>query len=331
MSRAERFSLADKHAPAGLMSDHVHEPGEFMVEYKYMNMFMEDNRRGSRTLSDRDTLTAGQAMGTNFGATPTQMTMEMHMIHFMYGLTEDVTAYAMPMLTSLTMDHIRGPGNPAVGASLTPLFSEFTTHNSGFDDTVFGALWRVHKGCSDELIVNLSFSVPTGELDRDSDAPSAGLMRTELPYPMRRSSGTFDARPGVTYKTYFDHGSLGLQFQTDLPIGRNWDDYSVGEEYRLNAWYSWLLADSLALSYRVEGLWRENFDGADPDLNPMVISTSRPNMRGGEWLNFGYGAMLLLPRGHFLNFEAVHPVHQHLDGIQLEHDWWFNVSWSKAF
>ncbi|MCH1495007.1 MAG: transporter, partial [Rubripirellula sp.] len=37
---------ADKHAPAGLMGDHLHKTGEWMVEYKYMNMYMDGNRAG---------------------------------------------------------------------------------------------------------------------------------------------------------------------------------------------------------------------------------------------------------------------------------------------
>ena len=119
----ERGSLADKHAPASLMGDHVHEQGEFMVEYRYMNMFMDGNRFGSRLISDQEALTIGQSLGTNFGATPTSMTMEMHMVHIMYGLTDDVTIFAMPQLTTLSMDHIRGPANPA------PAGPGFSIHN----------------------------------------------------------------------------------------------------------------------------------------------------------------------------------------------------------
>ena len=52
LSDSGRKSLADKHAPAGLMGDHVHDRGEWMFEYKYMNMYMEDNRIGTSTVSD---------------------------------------------------------------------------------------------------------------------------------------------------------------------------------------------------------------------------------------------------------------------------------------
>jgi len=79
------------------MGEHVHEQGEWMAEYKYMNMYMDDNRSGDDTLTDADSIALGgtftgvHPMGTNRGATPTQMTMEMHMVHLMYGLTDDIT------------------------------------------------------------------------------------------------------------------------------------------------------------------------------------------------------------------------------------------------
>lgn len=320
-----RRGMADKHAPAGIMGDHVHEQGEFMAEYKYMNMYMNGNRTGTRRLSDQQALTFGQSQGTNFGATPTDMTMEMHMLHFMRGVTDDVTAYAMINLPALSMNHITGPANPQ-GPGVP-----FSTHNSGIGDTRFGALVRSHNTDQAELIWNLGFSIPTGDISRRSSAPTGGRVAQELPYPMRLGSGSFAFRPGVTYKRYYEQGSFGSQFQTNLPLGPNWDNYTVSDTYRLNQWYSHLLTERTAASFRVENLWRSNFEGADPELNPRAISTARPDMRGGYWLSFGYGISHLCEGGSYLNFEITHPVYQFVDGVQLETDWSLAGSWSKAF
>ena len=324
LSGEERRSLADKHAPASLMADHVHERGEWMFEYKYMNMYMEDNRTGSRTISDAEAISLGNALGTNFGATPTQMTMEMHMIHIMYGVTDRVTAYTMIMLPALTMDHLRGPANPA-GAGTT-----FTTHNSGFGDLTFGALILLAQDERNDIVFNLSGSVPTGDIFRLSSIPTGGAVDQPLPFPMRLGSGTFNARPGITWKHYFDVGSLGVQLQTDLPIGRNYRGYSVSDDYQLNVWYSHLLTDNLAMSIRLENRWRSNFDGIDPQTPDTVISTNAELFRGGYWLNLGLGVMALF-NGHLLNVELVPNLYQDLDGIQLETDWSLAASWSKAY
>lgn len=330
-----RRKLADKHAPAGLMGDHVHEQGEFMVEYRYMNMYMEDNRAGSRTLSDADSITVGgtftnlHPMGTNRGATPTQMTMEMHMVHLMYGLTDDVTVYTMLMLPSLTMDHIRGPANMAGGGP----GSSFSTHNSGFGDTGIGALIRLsdREDPDDDVVLNLGASLPTGDIFRTTTVPTAGMVAQPLPYPMRLGSGTFNARPGLTWKHYSDSGSFGLQFQSDLPLGRNYRGYSVSDVYEINAWYSHLLTDRLALSVRIENEWRTNYDGEDPATPDQVISTNVESFRGGYSLNLGLGAMVLVGDGHLVNVELIPTLYQDLDGIQLETDWSLVASWSKAF
>lgn len=320
-----RRSKADKHAPAGLMGAHVHGQGEVMVEYKYMNMYMDDNRIGTRTIADaatRPIVVDGQV--TNLGATPTAMTMEMHMVHIMYGVTDDISVYTMLMLPSLTMDHQRGPMNPAGPG--TP----FTTHNSGFGDTSFGALVRLWNDDDNDFIANLGFSVPTGDIFRTTTVPTNGALTQPLPYPMRLGSGTFNARPGVTWKHFTRDGSFGVQFQTDLPFGHNYRGYSVGDTFQLNTWYSHLLTDNLALSIRLENVWKTNYDGADPETPNPVISTNVESFRGGYWVNLGIGASALV-KGHLFSVEFVPTLFQDLNGIQLETDWSFIASWSKSF
>lgn len=327
-----RKSLVDKHGPAGVMGDHLHHAGQWMVEYKYMNMYMEDNRIGDNRISDQAALgPAGPPPGiivdgiqTNGGATPTQMTMEMHMMHVMYGASENVTLYSMLMLPSLTMDHIRGD---AFGANRG---TGFTTHNSGFGDTTLGALLRLYSDDCHDLIFNLGCSVPTGDIYRETTAPTGGAVSQPLPYPMRLGSGAFNARPGITYKRFGSWWSWGGQFQTDLPIGKNYRGYSVSDEFRLNSWTSVLLTNNWSVSLRGEHVWRTAFDGADPATPDLVISTNVEDFRGGYWYNLGLGTQVMT-NGHYFNFELIPTIAQDLDGIQLETDFAVVASYSKAF
>ncbi len=320
-----KHGRVDTHAPAFLMGDHVHEVGEWMVEYKYAAMFMDGNRAGTTRLTDQQaldfigTVPPGTPGVSAYGATPINMTMQMHMLHIMRGMTENVTAYIMPMWMDNTMDHRRRNR------------TFFTTTNSGFGDLNFGALWRLYDGCSDELILNLRFSAPTGDIDNVTSIPTGSP--SEFPYPMRLGHGTWDALPALTYRSYGERHSIGLQGALGLPMGTNDSDYRVGNEYRATAWLSYLLdcEKRLAATFRVEGLWRSNFVGADPQLNPNLISTADPNMRGGDFLNLGYGLMYMLPAGGRLNVEFTNPVVQNLRGVQLETDWSFAASYSKAF
>lgn len=315
----------DTHAPTGIMGDHAHKQGDMMFEYKFMTMDMDGNRVGSQRVSD---VAALDASGVSFMATPTRMHMDMHMIHMMYGLTDQITLYAMPMWFELTMDHLRRM--PLMGDP------DFTTSNDGFADTGLGALWKLYSGDTDELIVNLGCTVPTGNISGRTAAPSNGLMPPALfPYPMRLGSGTFNARPGITYKQYWETRSFGAQYQADLPIGRNYRDYSVSDIHRLNFWGAQRVGreGNLALTFRVENLWASNFGGFDPAFGPnnTVISTARADFRGGYWLNFGYGAIWLTPLGGRFSAEIVHPIYQYLDGVQLETDLSVFASWSKGW
>lgn len=326
-----RRSKADKHAPAGLMGDHVHGEGEWMIEYKFMRMTMDGNFIGDDSISNTSAITPVTVDGitTNGGASPTHMTMDMHMIHLMYGWTDDITIYTMLNINSNSMDHIRGPGNPAVPGT-APLGSHFQTHTSGIGDTVIGALIKLYQDDHNDVILNLGGSLPTGDIFSTSSRPTAGLAPLPLPYPMRLGTGTFNARPGITYKHYDDNSSFGAQFQTDIPIGRNYRGYSVSDAYQFNLWKSFLITDEFSLSVRLENLWRSQYDGADPQAPNLLISTNVEQFRGGYWLNLGVGASLL-KKGHLFSIEAVPNLYQNVNGVQLGMDWSVVASWSKAF
>ena len=75
-------------APAGVMGDHLHPQGEWMVSWRYMHMDMEGSLKGSDHISNREIISPG---GENFLVTPTQMSMDMHMLGVMYAPTGNVT------------------------------------------------------------------------------------------------------------------------------------------------------------------------------------------------------------------------------------------------
>ena len=315
-----KHNRVDTHAPAHMFGDHAHKKGQWMVEYKYMNMTMGGNRSGTSSLTDLEALNFLGSTGTPgtdiYGATPTAMTMEMHMVHIMYGVTDCVTAYVVPMWQVNTMDHLRRNN------------TTFRVTNSGFSDLVFGALWKAWENDCEELIFKFGWSAPTGSIDGTPPGSAA-----EYPYPMRLGSGTWDARPGVMYKRFWEYWSAGVQAHFDLPMGLNDEGYRMGNEYRLNGWVTRVIdcEKTLAVSFRVEADFKSNYVGADPDLNPIMISTADPDMRGGEFVNFGYGAMYRLPCGGLLNAEIAHKVYQRLRGVQLEQDWSLAAAWSKSF
>jgi hypothetical protein len=302
---------ADFQPPAAVMLAHVHSQGDWIVGYRYSNMYMRGNQTGTRPLTTQQALDflgpvpPGIPGVNTFKMAPISMTMEMHMMPIMRAVTDDLTLYLMPTWLDNTMDMV-GRNGAVVRAT-----------NGGFSDLSFGTLWRIYHGSSDEMVLTIGLSAPTGDIDNIN--PVAAGMATPFPYTMRLGHGTWDARPGATYRYFWDRASIGFQGLFDLPMGLNDAHYRVGDEYRVTGWFAYLLdaEKRLAVSYRVEGLWRTDYVGADPRLNPFSMSGANANMRAGQYLNFGYGVTYRLPsRLGLLEAEYVHPVVQDLEGVQ---------------
>ncbi|MDE2762781.1 MAG: hypothetical protein OXQ94_18130 [Gemmatimonadota bacterium] len=65
-------SRPDGHAPIGVMGEHTHERGEWMLSHRFMRMSMAGNRDGTERLETADVL-------RDFMVAPLDMTMTMHM------------------------------------------------------------------------------------------------------------------------------------------------------------------------------------------------------------------------------------------------------------
>jgi hypothetical protein len=304
----------DGHAPIGVMGDHVHGKGEWMLSYRYMFMSMDGNRDGTDDLTTSDVL-------EDFMVTPEDMTMQMHMIGAMYAPTDNLTLMAMVPFVSKEMDHLTGMG------------TNFTTNSGGIGDIKFSGLYQLFNNNRQTVHLNLGFSVPTGSIDERDDTPAGEDVI--LPYPMQIGSGTVDLRPGITYLGQTDNWSWGAQANTVLRLGENDRGYTVGNRYQLTGWAARKLNEELSVSLRLDGETWENYDGADSALNPDLIPTADPDLRGGTRLDLGIGLNVYLPESFLpegrLAAEFEFPIYQSLDGPQLETDWQLTLGIQSAF
>src|SRR5579875_1509728 len=75
----------------GLMNDHMHEAGQFMIGVRFQHFAWSGaNRDGTRSVSDEDLLAAGYMMRAK------SMSMDMAMLDLMYGVTENLTVTVSP-------------------------------------------------------------------------------------------------------------------------------------------------------------------------------------------------------------------------------------------
>ena len=305
---------ADSHAPIGVMGDHVHATGEWMLSYRFMTMAMDHNYNGSTKLAPAD-------VHADFMISPVSMDMDMHMVGIMYAPTDTITLMAMFNQLNISMDHVARNGNT------------FTTRSDGIGDTGLAALWSIHQSAADKVHVNFGLSLPTGEIEVRGATPMGA--NSLLPYPMRLGSGTYDLKPGLTWTHYGENWSGGAQAMATVRLDENNRDYTLGDRLDLTTWAACAIGENLSVSARLAYANRGDIDGADAGLNPMMVPTARSDLRGGSELTAHAGINLLATTGSLagqrIALEYGRVIDRDLDGPQLGADHTFTLGWQYAF
>ena len=275
-------------APAGVMGDHSHHKGGWMVSYRYMAMHMEG-------LRDDDSAIIGGI------SKPLEMDMQMHMLGAMYAPLARFTVALMVPYVIKDMDMLM-MGNPA------------SSHTEGLGDVRVAGIYDLWSSSVQQVLLNLAVSLPTGSIDEENAAGK------RLAYPMQLGSGSYGLVPVVTYTGFSSGWGWGVQAKATVPLHKNKHDYRLGNRYDLQGWLLRDLASSSAVSLRLNGWHRENVDGADqgmvPAANPDRLATTRLDLLAG--IDYRPSGKL---GGVRLAFEGGVPLYQYLDGPQLEAEW----------
>ena len=226
----------DGHAPIGVMGDHGHGKGEWMLSYRYMNMPMEQNYDGSSRISDSEILSP---TGGNYLVAPQWMDMEMHMLGLMISPIDHLTLMLMIPYASKEMGHLRRDG------------VEFLTKSEGWGDLKLSGIYELYHGHRTTWLLNLGLSLPTGSTSEEDFIPGPG--ETRLPYPMQIGSGTWDLLPGITYLGQADTWSWGAQLSGVIRLGENNEGYTLGNVGQLTAWGAYKWNDHVSTSLRATG------------------------------------------------------------------------------
>ena len=292
---------------------HTHRAGEIMIGFSSMFMHMDGNRSGTSSRSRSDVL-------ADYMVSPTDMDMSMTMTHLMWAPTDRITLMAMLPYVRKSMHHVTRAGG------------SFTTDTDGLGDIRVDALVSVTRGGSQRLILTTGLSIPSGSIDEKGETP---MGRTRLPYPMQLGSGTVDLIPGVTYLGQHESWAWGLRAEGTIRLHENENNYRLGDRARVSIWGANRLLSWLSASLRLDGQYWGNIHGADPKLNPAMVSTADPDRRRGQRIDFLAGVNVFRTEGwfagHRLSLEGGVPVYQWLDGPQLETDWLLSAGWEWTF
>ena len=259
---------ADTHAPIGVMAEHTHNAGEWMFSYRFMRMEMDGNQIGHKSVSADEIVTTvpnrffGMPMQPpTLRVVPLEMTMDMHMFGAMYAPNDRWTLMGMVNYVDKEMDHVtyQGPAG-------TTVLGNFRTESSGLGDTTIAAMYRLRNDANEKWHLNLGLSLPTGDIKETDDILTPMNMRptVRLPYSMQLGSGTFDAKPGITYNGRSDNLTWGVQYIATLRIGENDEDYTLGNRQDMTAWLAYSPRPAVSFSGRVAYEDVDSIDGIDP-------------------------------------------------------------------
>lgn len=301
LNHVDHHHNADAYAPMGIMGDHMHHRGSFMLSYRVMSMAMTENLEGRREADH-------MMLHMNYMMIPEKMTMIMHMVGAMYAPSDRITLMAMQsiIVKEMAMMHMMG--------------ADSRSTSSGISDLSLGALISLLRKQQTSLHLNSALSVPLGSINQSTQTSMSDNVR--LPYPMQMGSGTVDMLAGFTFRHVVDKFGFGCQELNTIRTGKNPAGYQLGNEYKINTWGSFNIGSSVAVSARVEGVKLGMITGKDSELNPMM-SPQSSSANSGCWrartfigTNFSFKSMTALENLR-IGIEYGIPVYQYVNGIQM--------------
>ncbi len=309
----------DGHAPIGVMGDHTHPKGGFMISYKYMTMGMQQLKEG------RDNATNANGF-TDYMVTPQNMIMNMHMLGAMYAPTDKITIMAMA-------NYIENDMN--LQMMMMGMTRNFSTKSSGLGDVSLSALYSIFNSNKKNLHAQVGVSIPTGSIEAKDATPMSMGEDIQLPYPMQLGTGSWGTKLGLTYQWHGTTSSFGAQLNSHINLNDNDQDFRFGNHYQATTWVAAKANDWLSASFRLNGQLVDEIKGKSDMVNPMMVSTADTTNSGGLYIHYGFGVNLLQPKGTLkgLRFgaEILLPLYQDVNGFQLDQSYTANLGVQYAF
>jgi hypothetical protein len=302
--------------PVGVMTAHVNSKGQWMLSYLYTNSIMEGGQVGTTKIKD-------DLHNGDYQMSPQSMSMQMHMVMAMYGVTDRFTIMGMWGFSvndmSMRMDNTQ-MGMP--GMSMASGSMSMTSSSGGITDTRLYGLYNFSRSSGRRLVGSMGIVIPTGTIHATGETTLGSNQR--LPYAMQIGTGSFSLAPDVTYYSLQDKFTYGINIGADIKLNYNQLGYKAGNSYHANIWGNYQLLQFVSCSIRAEATDMGKITGADPAMDIPAYQSADPSSKtsnyGGTWLNI-YGGVnirvnqMVLKKWTF-RVEYGIPLYQNLNGTQ---------------
>jgi hypothetical protein len=305
------IAFAGQHnAPAGIMGDHTHKKGEFMMMYNAVHSQMKELYNASVD----DTL-------MEYDRAPQKMPMQMYMLGGMYGITDQFNIMVMGHYMKMDMEMVMGHG------------SHQHTHNhssAGIGDSEITAMYQVFKNKNQNAQINIGLVVPTGSINKRYSNHNTDA---KADYMMQTGSGSYSLRPQVSWSLLEGGYEFGTQATGTFRLNTNKNGYKFGNTYNATTWVAKVVGGGFSSSLRLEYSKTTNIKGADSDLTPMQSTTANPQLYYREAINTYIGINYknnFIPMGKIL-LEVGVPAYQKIGNGMLKNKYSVNLGFQHGF
>ena len=321
------------HVPAGVMFAHMPgKAGDVMVGYRYLW-----SQQGGQTLhrtrgAGNAELVAQACEGLPCSLTPTEMSMQMHMVQLMYAPLDWMTLMLMPQFMDMDMDFRSIPGAPPPEENNAHEHGGAPRHaTGGVGDTGMYAMFKLLDAPGHHIHTSLGVTAPTGK--SGLKAPSNGI---SYDFGMQLGSGTWDFNPSLTYTGHLDEWSWGAQLSAVKRLeNRNAHGYVLGDVFQTTAWGSYQFLDWLSASVRGIYTAQGKIEGRYKGVASYSGTMDFPTNYGGHYWDVGFGLNAEVTGGGFQGnrfaVEWLQPAMDSVHGYQLERKGSLYASWSLSF
>jgi hypothetical protein len=303
---------------------HSHPAGMWMLSYQYMHMNMSGLRDGTSDVAT-DRIGYKRSREYEYMMIPTKMTMDMHMLMAMYGITDTWTIMVMPSYVETKMDMLMdmGPMMSKMGAK-----SSDPMKTGGLGDTEVRGSYKING----VLTASLGLSLPTGSV---SEEVTSMKKTFRAPYDMQFGSGSYDLKPAITYNALSDDAkwNWGAQAAYTWHTAKNENDWSYGDALKVNGWLQRAFGPAAGW-LRLAGSNTGSIRGKDQKIEDLQAWSSMPDAvpgnYGGTKLDGAVGASISLgPASLGLEFGV--PLYQDLNGLQMKTKWFMTAGLQVMF
>ena len=341
------------HGPIGVMADHFHKKGEWMVSLRFANMEMKKNILNGNSISIEDILkqpnpftkipmmmknsesmlaihevpskisdhphSTSMKIPANLSVIPKKMTMRMIMLGAMYAPSDKLTLMGMAMFNDKEMmldTHQAMVARNYLGS--------FETSSSDLTKISFSALFNLHDIESSRWHAIFGLEKSLGENSEKGLVLTPMNIKTfiTLPYGMQSSDKALRLITGITNVRLIGGFVIGNQLLVKKVIDEK--DWNFGDELEYNIWLQGSFNDRASYSFRLNYNNQDSIDGFDKTIMAPV-QTANPLNYGGEIINFGIGINVIsnIFVGRYKDrfaFEIIKPIDQNTNGLQMKDD-----------